>query len=304
MPEIIGGIPIRMREIEVNINRPNFMINPTNCAPLSVGSEGIGDQGTAVAFSSYFHAVNCFSLGFTPKLTVTQLGGRKATQRAKQPSLQFDLKTTPGDANLKSVALTLPKSIHIDQAHLGNLCDRSELASDQCKGKAAIGTVIDETPLLEKPLEGLAYAVSGFSVLPHVVFILGGQVTVMPEGISTTVSGGRLRTVIPVIPDVPIGHFRLTLFGGSRGYLENTESLCGSPQVSAVEIDAQSGKSLTQQVKAKTACPAKKEDKAPRQARWRAASPRGAIGTQPVCFMRLPQQHEIGQRGCPLIVLR
>ncbi len=159
------------------------------------------------------------------------------------------------------VALTLPKSIHIDQAHLGNLCDRTELASDQCKGKAAIGIVIDETPLLEHPLEGNAYAVSGFGVLPHVVFILGGQVTVMPEGISTTVSGGRLRTVIPVVPDVPIGHFRLTLYGGSQGYLENTEGLCGSPQVSSVEIDAQNGKKLTQQVKAKTACPARHKAK-------------------------------------------
>ncbi len=261
VPEIIGGIPLRLRSIQVNIERERFMINPTNCSEFHTVSEGVGDQGTAVAFSSPFIAVNCSTLGFAPKLTIAQLGGRKATRRARQPSLQFNLNTTPGDANLKSVALTLPKSIHIDQEHLGNLCDRSELASDQCKGKTQLGTVIDETPLLEKPLEGPAYAVSGFSVLPHVVFILGGQVTVMPEGISTTVSGGRLRTVIPVIPDVPIGHFRLTLFGGSHGYLENTESLCGSPQASTVEIDAQNGKKLTQQVKAKTACKAKKKTK-------------------------------------------
>ena len=65
VPSIIGGIPIRMRSIQVNIDRENFMINPTNCSPFSVGSEGIGDQGAAVAFSSYFHAVNCGVLGFT-----------------------------------------------------------------------------------------------------------------------------------------------------------------------------------------------------------------------------------------------
>ena len=46
VPEIIGGIPIRMRAIEVNINKPNFMINPTNCSPSSqVGSDGVGDPG-------------------------------------------------------------------------------------------------------------------------------------------------------------------------------------------------------------------------------------------------------------------
>ena len=121
--------------------------------------------------------------------------------------------------------------------------------------------MIDETPLLEHPLEGLAYAVSGFSVLPHVVFILGGQVTVMPEGISSTVQDGRLRTVIPVVPDVPIGHFRLSLYGGRQGYLSNTQSLCSSPVTSTVQIEAQNGKSVTEQVKAKTACKAKKKIK-------------------------------------------
>jgi hypothetical protein len=261
VPEIIGGIPLRLRSIQVNIERERFMINPTNCSEFHTVSEGVGDQGTAVSFSSPFIAVNCGTLPFTPKLTVTQLGGHKATQRGKEPSLEFNLKTTPDDANIKSVALTLPRSLEIDQEHLGNLCDRSELAADQCKGKAAIGTVIDETPLLEKPLEGSAYAVSGFGKLPHAVFILGGQVTVMPEGISTTVQSGRLRTVVPVVPDVPIGHFRLTLYGGHLGYLSNTESLCASPTVSTVEIDAQNGRTLTQQVKAKTACKAKKRTK-------------------------------------------
>ena len=79
----------------------------------------------------------------------------------------------------------------------------------------------------------------------------------MPEGESKTVNGGELKTTIPVVPDVPIGHFRLSLYGGKRGYLANTEDLCSSAITSTVEIEAQNGKSLTQQVKAKTACKAK-----------------------------------------------
>ena len=38
MPQIIGGIPIRMRSIQVNIDKPNFTINPTNCSPFTVDS--------------------------------------------------------------------------------------------------------------------------------------------------------------------------------------------------------------------------------------------------------------------------
>jgi hypothetical protein len=59
LPQIIGGVPIRMRSIEVGINRQNFTINPTNCDPHSVASQGIGDQGTITDFTSYFQVVNC-----------------------------------------------------------------------------------------------------------------------------------------------------------------------------------------------------------------------------------------------------
>ena len=50
IPSIIGGVPIRMRSIQVNIDRQDFTINPTNCSPFSVDSQGIGDQGTVTDF--------------------------------------------------------------------------------------------------------------------------------------------------------------------------------------------------------------------------------------------------------------
>ena len=84
VPKIIGGIPIRMRSIQVNIDQPNFMINPTNCRPFTVDSQGIGDQGTVADFSSYFQAVNCATLPFKPAMTMRQLGSRKETQRGRE----------------------------------------------------------------------------------------------------------------------------------------------------------------------------------------------------------------------------
>ena len=54
VPQIIGGVPIRMRSIQVNIDKPNFTINPTNCSTFTVDSQGIGDQGTVADFFSSF----------------------------------------------------------------------------------------------------------------------------------------------------------------------------------------------------------------------------------------------------------
>ena len=45
VPEIIGGIPIRMRSIQVNIDKPNFMINPTNCRPSRSALRGSVTRG-------------------------------------------------------------------------------------------------------------------------------------------------------------------------------------------------------------------------------------------------------------------
>ena len=252
VPSIIGGVPIRMRSIQVNIDKPNFMINPTNCSAFTIDSQGIGDQGTVTDFSSYFHAVNCASLPFKPSMTVRQVG--KTTNRSQNPTLQLDMKTRPGDANIKSVAVTLSSAFAIDQRHLGNICGERELAETQCAGRAAIGKVVTRTPLLDQPLSGPAYAVSGSGGLPKLAFILNGQVNLVPRAETTTLKGGRLHTVAPVIPDAPVGHFSLTVFGGKRGYLVNTRSLCKHQPLTRVEFTGQNGKTLSQSVKVKTGC--------------------------------------------------
>jgi hypothetical protein len=253
VPSIIGGIPIRMRSIQVNIDRQNFTINPTNCDPLSVDSQGIGDQGTIADFSSPFHADNCATLGFAPRMTMRQIGGRRATRRSANPGLQIDLRTRSGDANLKSLSVTLPKAFEIDQRHLGNICSERELAENQCAGRAPIGMATTTTPLLDQPLTGPVYAVSGSGGLPKLAFVLNGQVSLMPRGTSRTVKG-RLKTTVPVIPDAPVGHFSLKIFGGKIGYLTNTRSLCGQPPQVEVEYNGQNGKSTKQTLKVKTAC--------------------------------------------------
>jgi hypothetical protein len=252
VPSIIGGVPIRMRSIQVNLDKPNFIINPTNCSPFSIASQGIGDQGTVADFSSYFHAVNCAALGFAPKMTMRQLSG--GTHRSADPSLRIDLTTGPGDANIKSLAVTLSNAFQIDQRHLGNICSEAELTSKQCAGRQVIGTAKTTTPLLDQPLSGPVYAVSGSGGLPRLAFILGGQVTLIPRADAKTIKGSRLRTTVPVVPDAPIGHFSFTLFGGKAGYLANTRNLCAQPPVSSVSYTAQNGKTLSQKLPLKASC--------------------------------------------------
>jgi hypothetical protein len=253
VPAIIGGVPIRMRSIQVNLDKPDFIINPTNCSPLSVGSQGIGDQGTVTSFSSYFQAINCAGLPFAPRFSVSRLGGRKGSGRGGNPALRFDLRTRPGDANIKSISVTLPRAYEIDQEHLGNICSEKELEQTRCAGRQAIGMATTTTPLLDQPLSGPVYAVSGSGGLPRLAFVLDGQVSLLPRAESKSVKGG-LKTTVPVVPDAPIGHFVLNVFGGKHGYLLNTRDTCSRPPAIRVAYTAQSGRAYSRTVKVRSSC--------------------------------------------------
>jgi len=108
--------------------------------------------------------------------------------------------------------------------------------------------------LLDQPLTGPVYAVSGSGGLPRLAFVLNGQVDLVPRADTKTV-GGQLRTTAPVVPDAPIGHFSMTIFGGKTGYLANTRSLCRHTPMVRVAFRAHNRKIRKQKVKVKAACP-------------------------------------------------
>ena len=166
--------------------------------------------------------------------------------------------------------MTLPRTLGIDQRHLFNICAKSELESKHCEGRQAIGSAWVKTPLLDQPLKGPVYAVSGYGILPHLAFIMGGQVTIVPQAESKSVGKGNLQTTVPVIPDVPIGHFRFNLNGGRTGYLLNSADLCRARSVVKVLFNGQNGKRRKQKVKLKSPCGRKHKRSHKRHRRARA----------------------------------
>ncbi len=97
VPQIIGGIPIRMRSIQVNIDRPNFTINPTNCSPFRRRSAGNRRPGHGCDFCLYFHAVNCASLPFKPEdAGAPARVAASATQPGEEPAAAVRSPDAPG----------------------------------------------------------------------------------------------------------------------------------------------------------------------------------------------------------------
>jgi hypothetical protein len=239
LPQVLGGIPLAYRDIRIEMNRPEFIVNPTSCEPMSVGGTITSAAGNSASVSSAFQTVNCERLGLQPKLAIKFSGA--PTRRGGYPKLTATLTTKPGDANLKQVQVTLPKTEYLENSHIRTVCTRVQYAANQCPAKSIYGYARAWTPLLDKPLEGPVYLRSSDNKLPDLVASLNGQIHVDLDGRISSVHS-RIRNTFETVPDAPVSKFVLTMQGGSKGLLVNNTNLCKAKPRATVEFDGQNGK--------------------------------------------------------------
>src|SRR6185312_7323457 len=234
IPHILKGIPLRLRDLRVYVDRPNFTLNPTSCEPEATRASIFGSGADAfnpaddapAALTSPYRASNCAALGFKPKLALQLKGG---TRRNDHPALKSTLTYPkgPGYANVDRAVVTLPPSEFIDNAHINNPCTRVQFAAHQCPKSSILGIAKASTPLLDEPLEGPVYFRSngGERLLPDVVADLNGLFHVVLVG-KVDSKHARIRTTFDQVPDAPVSKFTLDLYGGKRGLLVNSRNLC------------------------------------------------------------------------------
>lgn len=229
IPVILEGVPLRVRDIRVHMDRERFTINPTSCLSKAVGLDLLSSDDGATAGQTHFQVDGCAKLGFKPRLTARILDkGRRSTLRSFNPQMRFVVRPRGGDANIGTARVTLPHSIILDQSHIRTVCTRAQRESQTCPQGAIYGYARAWSPLLDEPVEGPVYlqANGGIRPLPDLLADLRGQVNIALQGFIDTARGGRLRNRFTVIPDVPVSRFQLTMRGGRRGLLVNSTDLC------------------------------------------------------------------------------
>jgi hypothetical protein len=258
LPRILAGIPLRLRQIKVDLNRPNFVVNPTNCDPFAVTVLALGEEGGFAHPQAPFQVANCASLPYGPKLGLRLTGGLK---RRGHPAIHATFTAKPGEANTKSVAVALPKGELLDNAHIGTICTRVAFAANTCPAGSVLGEAQVSTPLLAQPLSGKVYLRSSNHQLPDLVMDLRGQIDIVLVGRIDTVKGGALRTTFSTVPDAPVTSLKLDLAGGPRGLLVNSTSLCGATKKASVDMVGQNNAVVETTSKLKTACGSKARHK-------------------------------------------
>jgi hypothetical protein len=254
-PQIFQGIPVRIRDIRLNLDRHDFTLNPTGCAQKQVVAEVIGvggDSGsaaddTAAQLFNRFQAADCGGLGFSPRLAFRLSGG---TSRGAHPRLRAAVAypRRGAYANIAAASVALPDTEFLAQDHIRTVCTRVQFAAKRCPAGSVYGHAVAKTPLFDAPLKGPVYLRSSSHRLPDLVAALVGPesqpVEIDLAGRIDSVDGG-IRNTFQLVPDAPLSRFVLTMQGGRKGLLENSTNLCAATSRATARLTAHNGKLLT-----------------------------------------------------------
>ena len=264
LPQILEGVPIAYRALHVEVNRPEFMLNPTNCEGEQISATVTSAGGAVAQARAPFRALHCERLAYSPKLKLTLKG---QTKRTGHPAVNAVLTQPAGQANTARAVVVLPPSEFIDQNHINNPCTRVQFNANACPPLSILGTATATTPLLDQPLTGPVYFRSngGERELPDVVADLHGPIHVILVGFVDAVhkkgsEQSRIRTTFANVPDAPVTKFTMSLFGGKkRGLLVNSKPLCKTARLAKVSYNAQNGIVLKGDLKIAAKCGGKRK---------------------------------------------
>jgi hypothetical protein len=293
IPQIIDGVPLRLRSIVARIDRPAFTINPTSCNSMSLTGEALSSSGATSTLSSHFQVAGCSALKFAPKFSASSVG-----QASKANGASLTTKITypyagAGAVNLTRVKVQLPKQLPSRLTTLQQACTAAKFEANpaSCPAASVIGHATVNTPLLPVPLTGPAYFVShGGEAFPSVELVLqGDDITVTLVG-TTLIKGGITSTTFKTVPDVPFTSFELTLPQGKYSALganlpaKAKYSFCDQKMVMPTELIAQNGAVIHQNTKIAVAgCKAKALSKAQKLAAALKACKKKSKGKRAVC---------------------
>ncbi len=256
LPTIVGGVPLRMKALSIAITNGNFMLNPTNCGVLATETTLTSTQGATDSLSTPFQATGCNSLAFNPAFSYST---NAYTTKRNGASLNVKVSEPAGNANMKSVAATLPLKLSSRESSLKQACPEKTFAANpgSCATGSQVGSVKVSTPTLPGTLSGIAYFVShGGAAFPDLDLVVKGDgVTVILVG-NTNISKGITHTTFATLPDVPIDSFEMNLPTGEKSALAANGNFCKGKMYMPTTVIGQNGKKVEQKIPIQVAeCP-------------------------------------------------
>ncbi len=262
LPQTLEGVPIQYRDVRIEVQKPDFTVNPTSCEQRAVTTTITSVNGALAHPSVPSKVGDCGALGFKPSLGFKLSGGNN---RGDFQGFTVTFKTRAQDSNLAGVSVTLPHAEFLEQSHIKTVCTRVQFAAKRCPKDSIYGYASAETPLLDKKLQGPVYLRSSSHALPDIVAELNGQFNIELAGRIGAYKGGRIKNTFEVVPDAPVRKFVVKLNGGKQSLLVNSRNLCLEPIRAEVKMIGQNGRRHNESPVVDTGCGKSKHSKSKRK---------------------------------------
>ncbi len=141
LPQVVGGIPLGLREIRLTLDRDGFMRNATSCADRPVAAAFTSALGAGAAATAPYRATACDRVRFAPRLAGA-VATRAQLAKGAHPTVTALVTQRAGEINARTVTVTLPKAIGVDVANLNRSCAEGE----DCGTRNVVGTATALTP--------------------------------------------------------------------------------------------------------------------------------------------------------------
>lgn len=241
LPTIVKGIPIRLRGVTVSINKQGFLLNPTSCAAMATESTVTSTDAATQKLSSPFAVGNCNLLKFKPGFKAVT---SSRTSKANGASLETTLNEIPGQANVKSVKVQLPKALPSRLTTLQKACPAATFEADyrNCPAGSFVGGSRANTPTLPGKLSGpailVSHAAAAFPDLDLVMEANGVRSVLVGN---TDIKNGITTTTFASTPDVPVSSITVNLPIGPHSALAANGNLCANPLIMPTTMTGQNG---------------------------------------------------------------
>ncbi len=247
LPTILKGIPLRIRAVDVTVDKPGFMLNPTACGNHTVRSSIRAVDGSNATPAGQIAVTGCDRLGFTPTIKAV-VTGRPTAKRGG--GLNVTLTQPAGQMRLSRVSVQLPKAFSARGTTVAKACLEAVYLDDpsRCPAVSHVGGAQATSPVLPDKLVGGVWLVGHNARLPTLEVQLDGSGVRL--GLTSLIKyGSGYSSTFGRLPDVPVDRFEIDLPKGRNSLLGIVGSVCDRRYSMPTNYTGQDGRTRTQIVR-------------------------------------------------------
>lgn len=199
-----------------------LLTNPSDCRAMAFNATFVGHDASQETASQPFQASGCGALPFAPALAISALdptgnpAGPSTNIKRSVLNVAANLSSTPDQAGIKNVALTMPLPMTLDVQKLPPVCTIAQQNANACPAVSQVGNVSATSPLLNEPLTGNVYILernpaTPSVVLPRLLIALRGRINVDLVATNSFVNVSQIVTRFDTLPDVPLSSFAINV---------------------------------------------------------------------------------------------